>query len=542
MTFFLFGGYQGSAQLKMPDLRDGSGDYDLSESAAHIQRNAYTPYGSQRDFDPDGSAGTASANPLTIERGWLSQVADEATSSLGSGLTYLNARYYDPAASRFISPDPLLDVMDPKTLDPYRYAENNPVMSTDATGLCVHGVDHPVYNGSDWDIPCNDGHSSKKTYPTRDDLMRECYAQNRMNCEKRTQKQWNCELHGDCKKPNGELIKCTWDVCGLNDGMTGQEFLTAIYEFVIGEDIEGCFGGESGFWGTTGYCSMLLLDVLPFGKFAGTGVKLVFKGGKWVLEGLRAGTKLTDAGVLIAKRVEDATKASRRACEVLSFSGDTEILMADGTHKPIKDIKPGDVVWAVDPETGEAGPRKVTHIWPHEDDLVEFTIGDDTVTTTEDHPFWNATDHVWQGPELFEPGDMVLTADGQLLATDGLVADSWTYGAAYNLTVDDLHTYFVAVGDGADVLVHNCPPGIDPGAVHGKVRGASRNVEIEMVLEDGDLYFEGESLVRVLANGNGTNSVVIRNVAGTQQTVIESLTDSALAERLASGRWLDPSN
>ena len=40
---------------------------------------------------------------------------------------------------------------------------------------------------------------------------------------------------------------------------------------------------------------------------------------------------------------------------------------------------------------------------------------------------------------------MVLTADGQLLATDGLVADSWTYGAAYNLTVDDLHTYFVAV-------------------------------------------------------------------------------------------------
>ena len=131
--------------------------------------------------------------------------------------------------------------------------------------------------------------------------------------------------------------------------------------------------------------------------------------------------------------------------------------MADGTHKPIKDIKPGDVVWAVDPETGEAGPREVTHIWPHGDSLVEFTIGDDTVTTTEDHPFWNATDHVWQGPELFEPGDMVLTADGQLLATDGLDANSWTYGAAYNLTVDDLHTYFVAAGD-MDVLVHNCSP------------------------------------------------------------------------------------
>ena len=113
-------------------------------------------------------------------------------------------------------------------------------------------------------------------------------------------------------------------------------------------------------------------------------------------------------------------------------------------------------------ERTRTGPREVTHIWPHEDDLVEFTIGDDTVTTTEDHPFWNATDHVWQGPQEFEPGDMVLTADGQLLATEGLVADSWTYGAAYNLTVDDLHTYFVGV-DGADVLVHNCP-NFDDGA------------------------------------------------------------------------------
>ena len=68
---------------------------------------------------------------MSIERGWLSQAADEATTNLGTGLTYLNARYYDPVASRFISPDPLLDVMDPKTLDPYRYAENNPVGFTD---------------------------------------------------------------------------------------------------------------------------------------------------------------------------------------------------------------------------------------------------------------------------------------------------------------------------------------------------------------------------------------------------------------------------
>ena len=151
--FFLFGDYQGSAQLMLPDLRDGSGDYDLPESAAHIQRNAYTPYGSQRALNTDTSDDSPDVTvdaSLSIERGWLSQVADEATSSLGTGLTYLNARYYDPVASRFISPDPMLDVMDPKTLDPYRYAENNPVSYSDPTGLwsCLSDPTHQGCGGA----------------------------------------------------------------------------------------------------------------------------------------------------------------------------------------------------------------------------------------------------------------------------------------------------------------------------------------------------------------------------------------------------------
>ena len=58
-------------------------------------------------------------------------MSDEAS----TGLVYLNARYYDPAVARFVSPDPLMNPSDPKTLDPYRYAENNPVVYTDATGL-----------------------------------------------------------------------------------------------------------------------------------------------------------------------------------------------------------------------------------------------------------------------------------------------------------------------------------------------------------------------------------------------------------------------
>jgi RHS repeat-associated protein len=91
-----------------------------------VSRNAYAPYGTTR------GAGTSAGNDgLAISRGWLNQVSDEAS----TGLVYLNARYYDPLVARFVSPDPLMNPTDPKTLDPYRYADNNPISYTDATGL-----------------------------------------------------------------------------------------------------------------------------------------------------------------------------------------------------------------------------------------------------------------------------------------------------------------------------------------------------------------------------------------------------------------------
>ena len=133
---YMFGDFQGSAQVMMSDARDVNGDPD--PASAVITRNAYTPYGAKRSINTDTSnddpAVTMDAS-LDLERGWLSQIADEDPTAGGTGLTYLNARYYDPVASRFISPDPLMNPSDPKTLDPYRYAENNPVFYSDATGL-----------------------------------------------------------------------------------------------------------------------------------------------------------------------------------------------------------------------------------------------------------------------------------------------------------------------------------------------------------------------------------------------------------------------
>ena len=145
-----------------------------------------------------------------------------------------------------------------------------------------------------------------------------------------------------------------------------------------------------------------------------------------------------------------------------SFSGDTEVLMADGTTKPIDEVQAGDEVIATDPETGEQGPREVTHTWPHQDDLVQLSLSTGMLTTTEDHPFWNDTDQAWQRADALDPGDHLRTPDGVDVTVAELITSGARHGRAYNLTVDDLHTYYVLAGD-TPVLVHNsgsCVPAL----------------------------------------------------------------------------------
>ena len=129
--------------------------------------------------------------------------------------------------------------------------------------------------------------------------------------------------------------------------------------------------------------------------------------------------------------------------------------MADGTTKPIREIHRGDRVWAHDPESGESGPRKVVGVWPHQDRLVEFTVVGGSVVTTEDHEFWNETDEAWQHTQDFDVGDQLLTAEGALVEVGALDWDTAHYGAAFDLTIEEIHTYFVSVGS-EHVLVHNC--------------------------------------------------------------------------------------
>ncbi|WP_083418586.1 Hint domain-containing protein [Pseudofrankia sp. BMG5.36] len=109
-----------------------------------------------------------------------------------------------------------------------------------------------------------------------------------------------------------------------------------------------------------------------------------------------------------------AARAGDDLVHACSFAGATPVLMADGTTKPIDQIHAGDQVLATNPETGEQAAKTVVHVWVHNDTLTDLLFADGTVlTTTEDHPFWSATDHRFERADQLASGEKLLRADGR---------------------------------------------------------------------------------------------------------------------------------
>ncbi|BCJ55405.1 hypothetical protein Asp14428_68800 [Actinoplanes sp. NBRC 14428] len=153
-----------------------------------------------------------------------------------------------------------------------------------------------------------------------------------------------------------------------------------------------------------------------------------------------------------------------------SFVAGTRVVLADGTTKPIERIRPGDQVLAGDEESGRTSPQEVaaTIVGRGDKNLITVTTTDGTVTATTGHPFWIDTDGDpatpggrWIDASELRHGHWLKTANGRLIRVTNTHPSTRTT-AAYNLTVDKLHTYYVLAGK-TPVLVHNCgdtPPGV----------------------------------------------------------------------------------
>ena len=143
--------------------------------------------------------------------------------------------------------------------------------------------------------------------------------------------------------------------------------------------------------------------------------------------------------------------ATKAAC---SFSGDTYVLMADGTRKRIDEVEVGDVVVATDPATGETTAHEVVATLPQRIKSSRCRrVGE--IVTTEDHRYWNLTDGEWQAAQDLAPGDRLLTASGVSVVVEGLDWSTLHTTTAYDLDVQGIDTFYVGAGE-STVLVHNC--------------------------------------------------------------------------------------
>ncbi|MET8542674.1 polymorphic toxin-type HINT domain-containing protein [Kitasatospora sp. NPDC004799] len=133
--------------------------------------------------------------------------------------------------------------------------------------------------------------------------------------------------------------------------------------------------------------------------------------------------------------------------------------MGDGGQKPIDQVKVGESVLATDPLTDQTAARTVENViyTPDDQDFTDLRIqsdnGNGSLTATDHHPFWVEKDQKWVDAADLHNGDTLRTPNG----ADATVSEATQrkgLDAAFNLTVEGFHTYYVLAGD-APVLVHN---------------------------------------------------------------------------------------
>ncbi|MFD6568314.1 polymorphic toxin-type HINT domain-containing protein [Micromonospora profundi] len=423
---WLYSDHQGTQQIA---INAGTQKVDIRRQ---------TPYGTPRGSNP----------PWVNGKGFVGGDNDP------TNLVNIGARQYDQSLGRFISVDPIMNLSDPQQWNGYSYANNSPVTSSDPSGLipadCAkYGC--PDYRMGDekgnrqnkqkspgcWPQCSSAGAPKKSTAPTINDIRAGSFpipdkyktilkAKGYEGSDRYTVgdvTDWAAQSRENYVLVCSEILGGDPLVCDVQNPLLPKR--SAVQDLILGALIVGAV-----------VCPLCLAEAaLEEGQLAATGAMIGGSG-------------------LGAVRQFIGIKAAARVGALCSFSGDTEVLMADGTSKPISEIEIGDEVKAADPESDEEAAKPVTHLWIHQDTLQNLLIDGRILTTTEDHPFWNATDRRWERADELDPGDLLETPEGSRAVVGRFIPNTAHEDTAYNLTVADIHTYYVLAGS-TPVLVHN---------------------------------------------------------------------------------------
>ncbi|GAA0421055.1 hypothetical protein Aca07nite_10930 [Actinoplanes capillaceus] len=369
-----------------------------------------------------------------------------------TGLTRVGARHYDAALGRFISVDPVQDLTDPQQWNAYAYSNNSPISFSDPTGetlgsaSCTGGMVGGPGACSGYEngyVPAyvND-ESSLEDGST--------VLPNGTNYNPNADGKGNASVNGVIYYLQTTNVVTVWEMAVGYDKMVGDMPDEAWLYF----DPHDSANTERG-----------LIAAFRQNYFTVRGYEEGKSDALWFAVTLELRTASGNTGSIHDLSTVAQIRAGQGALGGLklpkmpgctgrlSFSADTEVLLADGTTRQMKDLQIGDLVWATDPESAEEGPRRIEYVWVHDDALFALSVDGADVITTEDHPFWNESDGLWEEADDLDEGDLVRTPTG-VARVDGFNASQRTTAAAYNLTIADIHTYYVIAGN-QPVLVHN---------------------------------------------------------------------------------------
>lgn len=421
----------GRVRLLVAD-HHGTNTLSISATTLAVNRRKTLPYGGPRGTAPTFWPG---------QKGFVGGDIDTTT-----GYTHIGARDYDTTTGRFISVDPVLDTGDPQQMNGYSYANNSPVTSSDPTGLWID-------DGTGHSEPRKDGGPTSNTNP-------------------RGAGQPASEGNGG--SGGGGDTGGTGGTGGTDsDGNYDADVLSGQL-MIFGPN--QMTHPEGGYWE-------------PFTNAFGNGMETICYGRLACAKAYQyllahgddpAGARKIAANFCIdhyAQCRKDAAAWEMKmevagiAVDILtlglsgklkgcSFTPDTPVLMDDGTTKPIAAVEKGDKVEAADPETGKhrEGHRVTATLVNHDYDLIDLDIrkADGKVTTlhtTAKHPFWNLSRQAWVPAGKLKAGDALNTVNSTRVQVVKVKIRPGNRDM-YNLTVADLHTYYVLAGTAA-LLVHN---------------------------------------------------------------------------------------
>jgi RHS repeat-associated protein len=381
------------------------------------------------------------------------------------GLVSMGARWYYPNIGRFLSSDPVAGTAEPRTPMAglrWVYALDNPVRNADPSGLKVM-----LDDGGGCDQACSNAAPSPTavTPPPPPSSSTSPTSWQRIN------NAWNAATQFLNIRPDATPLSNAWNAASqvVNirpDAGGAQDNLIALgnrmdsgwkqrYRDALAESANWVDGTRADL--TSGDALRVARGTAGVVIFASNfvpvsgGLSLVRNAGRVGLQEL----------VQRSPQVENTVKTLAESCAINSFAAGTLVLMADGTRKPIEQVRVGDLVEAGDPQRGFLRAERVEgvivgHGLKH---MVKLFVDGEVIETTYNHPFWVVDDQNFEWAEDLKPGQHLLLADGrappiQAIQKYDIVA------TVYNLSVSRVHTFFVG---SSGILVHNaCIGGAGP--------------------------------------------------------------------------------